>query len=192
MATRELQSILNSGELNSIYLGGTSAADSVVKQSSLDTKADIPYVALQSSDITTQEPSGLGVAKQVTFGPYATNSVMTLGADGTVTFSTAGHYHAEIRLQVGRTGATSTSLFLVRCLKNDVQYGGGSAFKLDDAEVLFPCVVTLHVDATIGTTLKFQIMRDPAGHNSGGLYMTDPSDGWNNIPSANITLTKIG
>lgn len=155
-------------------------------------KADISFIALQSSDFTNQEPSGVGVARQVTFGSYATNSIITLEADGEVTFKAKGHYHAEIRLQIGRVGVAGTSLILVRCLKNDVQYGGGSAFKLADAEVLFPCVAILHLDMEIDDTLKFQIMRDPSGDNSGGLYMTDPSDGWNNIPSANITITKIG
>lgn len=155
-------------------------------------KADTPFIVLQSSDITTQEPSGLGVARQVTFGSYATNAIVTLEADGEVLFKADGHYHAEVRLQVGRIGATGVSLFLVRCLKNDVQYGGGSAFKLDNSDVLFPCVAILHLDMETDDTLKFQIMRDPSGHNSGGLYMTDPSDGWADIPSANITITKIG
>lgn len=155
-------------------------------------KADISFIALQSSDFTNQEPSGVGVARQVTFGSYATNSTITLEADGEVTFKVKGRYHAEIRLQIGRVGVAGTSLILVRCLKNGVQYGGGSAFKLADAEVLLPCVAILHLDMEIDDTLKFQIMRDPSGDNSGGLYMTDPSDGWNNIPSANITITKIG
>lgn len=156
------------------------------------TKSDIPFIVLQSSDDTNQEPSGLGVVKQVSFGSYATNAIVTLEADGEVILKVDGHYHAEIRLQVGRIGAAGTSLLLVRCLKNDVQYGGGSAFKLDNSDVLFPCVAILHLDMAIDDTLKFQIMRDSSGDNSGGLYMTDPSDGWNNIPSANITITKIG
>lgn len=154
-------------------------------------KADKAIIVLQSSDITTQEPTGLGVARQVTFGALVNNTYLSLDTSGTTTFKQDGHYHAEVRLQVGRVGVTGTSLFLVRCLKNDVQYGGGSAFKLDDADVLFPCVAILHLDMAIDDTLKFQIMRDPSGHDSGGLYMTDPSDGWNNIPSANITITKI-
>ena len=83
-------------------------------------------------------------------------------------------------------------MVLIRCLKNGVQYGGGSAFKLADSDVLFPCVAMLHLDIAIDDTLQFQIMRDPSGDNSGGLYFTDPSDGWNTVPSANITITKIG
>lgn len=159
---------------------------------SLETgKADKAVITLQSSDMTTQEPTGLGVARQVTFGALVNNTYLSLDTSGTTTFKQDGHYHVEVRLQVGRVGATGTSLFLIRCLKNGVQHGGGSAFKLDNAEVLFPCVAILHIDIVIDDTLSFQIMRDPAGHNSGGLYMTDPSDGWNNIPSANITITKI-
>lgn len=196
MAERELQTILNSGELSTIHLGGTASADAVVKQSVLTAldiaKADKPNIALQSSELTNQIPSALATALQVKFGAAVSNTVLTLGADGTITFLQSGHYHIETRLQVGRVGTTGTSLLLARCLKNDVQYGGGSAFKLDDAETLFPCVAIIHFDAAVYNTLKFQIMRDPAGDNSGGLYFTDPSDGWNNIPSANITITKIG
>ncbi len=155
-------------------------------------KSDKPIIVLQSSDITDQVPVALNTALQIKFGTTVNNTYIFLDTDGTILFKQAGHYHIETRLQVGRVGATGTSLVLSRCLKNDVQYGGGSAFKLDDAEVLFPCVAIIHADIAVDDTFKFQIIRDASGNNSGGLYMTDPSDGWNNIPSANITITKIG
>lgn len=155
-------------------------------------KSDIPIIALQSSDMTNQVPTTLNTALQIKFGATVNNSYIFLDTDGTIKFKQAGHYHIEVRLQVGRIGVTGTSLLLVRCLKNNVQYGGGSAFKLADSDVLFPCVAILHLDTAIDDTLKFQILRDASGDNSGGLYMTDPSDGWNNVPSANITITKIG
>jgi len=197
MANRELQQILNSGELDSIFLGGTGSGDSVVKQDALSAldaaKSDKPFIVLQISDETNQLPSGLNTALQVKFGGvYAVNDWVSLAIDGTITFLRAGHYHVETRFQVGRVGTTGTSLLLVRCLKNDVQLGGGSAFKLADSEVLSPCSAIIHYDALVNDTIKFQILRDAAGDNSGGLYVTDPSDGWNIIPSANITITKIG
>ena len=155
-------------------------------------KADQPVIVLQSSDLTNQVPTALNTALKVKFGATVNNTYVFLDTDGTVTFKQAGHYHVEVRLQVGRTGVTGTALLLARCVKNGVQYGGGSAFKLADSEVLFPCVANLHLDIEVDDTFYFQIIRDASGDNSGGLYMTDPSDGWSDIPSANITITKIG
>jgi len=62
MADRELQTILNSGELNSVYLGGTASADKVVKQSELtevDTKTTVntTNISANTSRITTLETS---------------------------------------------------------------------------------------------------------------------------------------
>lgn len=155
-------------------------------------KADKPILVLQSSNTTNQEPTALDTAMQIKFGSTQTNAHVFLDTDGTVNFLRAGHYHVEVRLQVGRTGTSGTSIVLSRCLKNNVQYGGGSAFKLDNADVLVPCLAMLHLDIAQNDTLKFQIMRDGNGYNSGGLYITTPSNGWNTIPSANITITKIG
>lgn len=155
-------------------------------------KADKPILVLQSSNTTNQEPTALDTAMQIKFGSTQTNTHVFLDTDGTVNFLRAGHYHVEVRLQVGRTGTSGTSIVLSRCLKNNVQYGGGSAFKLDNADVLVPCLAMLHLDIAQNDTLKFQIMRDGNGYNSGGLYITTPSNGWNTIPSANITITKIG
>ena len=155
-------------------------------------KADQPIIVLQSSDLTNQAPTVTNLAMKVKFGSTVNNEYVFLDADGTITFKEAGHYHVETRLQVGRTGVTGTALLLARCVKNGVQYGGGSAFKLADSDVLFPCVANIRVDIEVDDTFYFQIIRDASGDNSGGLYMTDPSDGWSNIPSANITITKIG
>lgn len=154
-------------------------------------KADKPVLVLQSSDTTNQTPTTLDTAMQVKFGSTQTNSYVFLDTDGTITFLQDGHYHVEVRVQIGRVGTNGTSIVLTRCLKNNAQYGGGSAFKLGNSDVLIPCLSILHLDIVKDDTLKFQLMRDGNGNNSGGLYITIPSNGWNTIPSANITITKI-
>ena len=94
-------------------------------------------------------------------------------------------------MQIGRIGSVGTSLVLTRYLINNVQGGGGSAFKLESNDILSPCVAIVYVNANIDDTLKFEIMRDGSGDNSGGLYITNPNNGWNTVPSANILITKI-
>lgn len=154
-------------------------------------KTDIPITVLQSSDLTNQEPTALDTALQVKFGNSTTNAYLFLDTNGTITFLKAGRYRIETRMQIGRIGSVGTSLVLTRYLINNVQGGGGSAFKLESNDILSPCVAIVYVNANIDDTLKFEIMRDGSGDNSGGLYITNPNNGWNTVPSANILITKI-
>tara|TARA_R110000850_G_C9894210_1_gene459213 strand:+ start:290 stop:850 length:561 start_codon:yes stop_codon:yes gene_type:complete len=144
-----------------------------------------------------QQPAGLGVANsaQIEFGPaFGTGSdPVQMGADGTVTINTAGTYRVKIAVQFGRTGGGGTSLILFRVRVNGVQSGRSIAAKIEnaDAEQYFENDTWLTVPAA--TELRFDLMRDASGNNSGGLFAVTPTveaGSWDLAPTAAIRLER--
>ena len=93
---------------------------------------------------------------------------------------------------MGRTGASGTSILLFRVLVNGVQAGRSIVTKLGNAdeEQYFENDTWIFLPA--GAVLTFEVMRDAAGSNFGGLFGFDPTvDGgneWNDAPSAAIRV----
>ena len=51
--------------------------------------------------------------------------------------------------------------------------------------------ISLNITAP-GTTLTFEILRDSAGTNAGGLYQENTTlAGWGDVPSAAILINKV-
>jgi len=201
LTLRELATILNSGEITTVYLGGTESTDAVVKQGGLDT-TNTRVTALENpstesaefvatSLASSQMPTGTDAALQIEFGAEQVEDNATIAANGTITFHTSEEYHIEMLLHLGRTGGSGTSEVFGRLLKNDVQIACVFHTRLDNADVVVPIHYTKKIAFEKDDTLKAQIIRDSGGNDSGGLISATPTaNGWSLAPSACMTVTK--
>lgn len=144
-----------------------------------------------------QQPTGTGVANaiQIEFGPAFGSgaSPVQMGVDGTITINTAGTYRIKVALQFGRTGSAGVSTLLFRVRVNGVQAGRSIAAKIENAnaEQYFENDTWLTVPAA--TELKFDLMRDDDGNNSGGLFAVEPTveaGSWSFAPTAAIRFER--
>jgi hypothetical protein len=202
MATRELQAILNSGELTNAYLNGTATGNKLLESSvitgltdALDTRLD----AIESSHsvllaavsvAASQQPSAVDTPLQVEFGPLQSTTNIDISAAGAITFKTAGKYIISTFFQYGRVGASGTSILLNRYLRNGIQEGSSLSAKVDNASVLVPWSSSIQFTAVANDVLTIEVMRDSAGDNSGGLFAVTPTAGWNTAPCAAIQIYK--
>ena len=150
---------------------------------------------LNASSTASQNPSGLNTALQVSFGPAqgtASDPVM-IDAAGTVTFNQTGLYLVNGMGNIHRAGPSGIALLLFRGLVNGSQAGIIKGFELDTADVMMPYEITIPFSVSVaGTTFSFQIMRDSSGADDGGLIPQVTAGPWDNIPSANMQIWKIG
>jgi len=152
---------------------------------------------LAAYSTVSQVPSGVGVATQVTFGPAQSNSTLTLGANGLVTFNETGLYMINGYGSIERQGSSGgVSVILFRFLVNGVQASAVKGFHLDSTDVTVPYEITFPFNVTsVGTTISFEIMRDASGSgnglNQGGLYPHTNTSGWSNIPSADLNIWQL-
>ena len=153
-------------------------------------KADKAELALMAYSNQTQEPSELGVPMQVLFGSLQENSFLRLDNNGDIVFKQSGHYHLQIRFHYGRDNSNGTSLLFARVTKNGTQIGGGSVAKLSSSNVLLSGMHIVPIDIEVDDTIKVEVIRDSAGDNSGGLFATTSSHGWNTANSAEILIYK--
>ena len=146
-----------------------------------------------------QQPSGLGIANSaiVEFGA-AQGSALTpvqMDVNGKVTFNEGGLMRIKTAFEVGRTGASSTSLILLRYLINDVQNGRSVSIKLSNSDDVTYIESDNWFNVPVGATLQAEVMRDLAGHDSGGLFMTTPTNEgagtWMASPTAVIRVERM-
>lgn len=150
------------------------------------------------STTTPQLPSGLGPlnSHQIDFGPAINGplDLVQMDINGTITVNIAGTYRIKVALQFGRSGASGISSVLFRVRVNDVQAGRTIATKLNDDSSTQYFENDTWITLPAGTVLKFDIMRDAAGSNFGGLYGFDPTvdagNEWNEAPSAAIRVER--
>lgn len=149
------------------------------------------------STVASQEPAGVGVANaiQIEFGPAIGTALdpVSMGADGTVVINQAGTYRIKVALQFGRIGSAGVSLLLFRVRVNGVQAGRSIASRISNAneEQYFENDTWLTVPS--GVELKFDLMRDSSGNDSGGLFSVIPSPEagvWNDAPTAAIRVER--
>jgi hypothetical protein len=202
MATRELQAILNSGELTNAYLNGTATGNKLLESSvitgltdALDTRLDAiesshSVILSAASVASSQEPVSVDTALQVEFGPLQSTTDIDISAAGAITFKTAGKYIISPFFQYGRSGASGTSYLLNRYLVNGSQVGASLASKIDNASTLVPWSSSIQFTAVANDVLTIEIIRDSAGNNSGGLFALTPTAGWNTAPCAAIQIYK--
>jgi hypothetical protein len=202
MADRELQNILNSGEIATIFMGGANTADKLLKRSEIEAitnpidtrvsalEASHSILLAASSVATSQQPVTTDTPLQVEFGPLQTTTDIDISAAGAITFKTAGKYIISPFFQYGRTGATGASILVNRYLRNGVQEGASLSAKLDSADTLVPWSSSIQFTAVANDVLTIEILRDSAGNDSGGLFALTPTIGWNTAPCAAIQIYK--
>lgn len=167
-----------------------------------ETIAPSSSIVLSAFSNEEQLPTETGEPLQVTFGGSqndSNDSVMLL-SDGTIVFNQTGHYVFTGYGNFERQGSSGgVAILLFRSLLNDVQSGITKVVHLVHTDISIPYEVTQHINIdTEGTTLKWEIMRDETGTNAGGLYphvinYIDVAgvQGWPNVPSAAVTISKF-
>lgn len=143
------------------------------------------------SAAANQDPTGTGDgnAIQIEFGPAQNTGAdpVSLEADGSLNINEAGTYRIKVAFQFGRTGGAGTSELLFRVReKGGAQLGRSISIFLDNANAneYFENDEWLTFNSPI--SLTYEVMRDAAGNNSGGLASFTPSGAWN--PSASAAL----
>lgn len=150
------------------------------------------------SSATEQNPTGTGItnATQIEFGPAqgGVSEAFSLASDGAMIINESGTYRIKIALQFGRTGAAGTSVLFFRVLVNGAQAGRSVGAKLLNSNTLFYFENDNWVNIPAGTEIKFELMRDTSGNNSGGLVAQDPTDEgagtWIGAPTAALRLER--
>ena len=149
---------------------------------------------LRAFSTTTQAPSAVDTALQLTFGAAqgsASDPVM-LNAAGLVTFNVAGNYAVRVKLQCGHIGATGTSIMLSRILLSGTQLGPTACVKLTQTDAITPTDSRVVVNVTTAQTFVVQIMRDSTGSNFGGVYpQVATVASWGTAPSALIVVSRL-
>ena len=216
MADKELQTILNSGGLTTVYLGGTALDNKVVVRSeisgiatntadiatntaglvTLDTRVAVleeshTLLLNAASTATSQQPSATDTALQIEFGAAQTTDNIDIAVNGAITFKTAGKYIVSTFFQYGRSGSSGVSILYNRYLINGTQQGNSLGAKIDNADTLVPWSSSIQMTVNENDVLTIEMIRDSAGNNSGGLFAAAPTAaGWNQAPCAVIQIYK--
>jgi hypothetical protein len=150
---------------------------------------------LNASDTNDQVPSALDTPLQVTFG-IAQGTVadpVMVDASGNITFNESGIYLINGYASFGRGGVSGPAAVIAfRALINDVQVGATKVTEIKDADDVVPYDLTIPINATADDVLTWEIMRDSVGADRGGLYAITLLGGWSNVPSATLSIYKIG
>lgn len=144
---------------------------------------------LYAFSAVTQEPTALSTNLQIIFGAAQAGPVVSLAANGAITFLVAGDYDIRLRLQFGRSGASGIAELFGRALLNGLPLGQIVHTKLNAAEFSIPCTFEFIVTATVGSVLTFQIRRGSGGTNAGGIF-TATDAVWGTSPSAVISISR--
>lgn len=151
-----------------------------------------PLSVLSAYSSASQSPTAVDTPLQVNFGSPQTTTHVSLAANGTLTFNTAGTYTVTLFLRFGRTTGAGNAILVSRFLINDVQGLNSNAISMPDSNSIVPFSTTLMFTVTAGTTFKLQILRDSSGINNGGLFALTPVlSGWNVAPSATLVVSKL-
>lgn len=149
---------------------------------------------LRAPSNVVQAPTAVDTPLQLSFGAAQgspSNPVM-INSAGLVTFNQAGNYAVRIKTQNGRTGATGTSILLMRILVGGVQYGSPAATKITSTDSTVPTESRVVLNPIAGQTMQIQIMRDSAGSNFGGVYPQAATvTAWGTAPSALLVISRL-
>jgi hypothetical protein len=150
-------------------------------------------IMVATSVASSQEPSALDTPLQVEIGPAQNTGAdpVMIDVNGLITFNEAGTYRLDVTAHFGRTGGAGVSYLMTRELINGVQQGNSLASRLDDSDVLLPFSFETWLTVPASTTAAFEVIRDSAGNNSGGLFRQESSNGWVAAPSFSVTISKL-
>jgi hypothetical protein len=148
---------------------------------------------LEAVSTTSQNPSAVDTAYQVTFGAGDSNSDVTVASNGIITINTSGLYNVTFNISLGRATATGIAVLLARLLINDTPSGFVQGVKIDTSANVTPLHASLLRKFTASDTIKLQIIRDSTGANDGGVIsLVSTPSGWEDSPSAAVRIQKIG
>lgn len=140
----------------------------------------------------SQLPSGLDTPLQIEFGPAVSTTDVSLSAAGALTINTTGTYRVKVSVELGRSGGAGTSIMFLRALVNGVQAGRSIAYKISSATETSSFNDEAWLTLTAGTVITYEIIRDGAGNNDGGLYRDSTSVlSWNDSPSAALRVERF-
>jgi len=148
-------------------------------------------VVLNSYSVESyQLPSALDVPMQVEFGASVDNEYISMDSNGTITFKVDSEYHIDFLAHFGRNTSIGECVVISRVLIDDVQFGSSIAFRIDTNNNISPFSMSEKLSFNAGQTLKFELYRDSAGINDGGLFAIIPTiASWNTASTAGIKIT---
>ncbi len=138
----------------------------------------------------TQQPSGLDVPLQVTFGGAQAVPEFDLDAAGNFTCLIADEYQFNLRFQFGRLANPGIAVIFGRGLVDGAQTVNSVFASLDDSSESTPTILSFTLALLAAQVLTFEILRDSAGVNEGGVFAAVSSVGWNDSPSMQLVITK--
>lgn len=145
-----------------------------------------------SSTASTQLPSGLDTPLQIEFGAAQSNDYVSLSAGGALTINTTGLYRLKVNAEIGRTGGSGTSHIFLRALLNGAQAGRSVAYLVSNASDNKSFTDEAWLDLPAGAVITYEIMRDSAGNDSGGLYAASATTlAWNDAPTAALRVERF-
>jgi len=145
-----------------------------------------------SSTASTQLPSGLDTPLQIEFGAAQSNDYVSLSAGGALTINTAGLYRLKVNAEIGRTGGSGTSHIFLRALLNGAQAGRSVAYLVSNADDNKSFTDEAWLSLPADAVITYEIMRDSAGNNSGGLYAASATTlAWNDAPTAALRVERF-
>ena len=163
------------------------------------TPARMETLLYSESIMPAQNPSGLGPSNAIAinFGPdpIALDDV-GLEVDGWVKFRNVNPYVLTVGVQFGRAGGNSGESEILFRMVDDMgnQVGKSVNYLIDDVKTNQYLEVTRFITPEAMTSIKFEIMRDSNGNDSGGLIRyraTGDPNMWAQAPTASITIQKF-
>lgn len=150
---------------------------------------------LQSVSTNDQVPVGTDNPLQVTFGPAqgTPSDPVQLLATGEIVFNQSGLYLFNGYANFDhRAGSNNVAVIAFRGLLNGVQITPTKAVLLEKAGDTSPYELTVPIQVNAGDVLTWEIMRDSAGIDAGGLYTIPLGGPWTDVPSTDVNVWKVG
>lgn len=151
----------------------------------------------RESVASTQVPSTTGPANAIVieFGAAfgGASDPVEMSSAGVFKVNQAGTYRLKVALQFGRTGSSGISKILFRAVINGSQAGRSIAANISNANEEQYIENDTWITVPVGTELQFELMRDAAGNDSGGLLAITPTvvaGSWNIAPTAAIRVER--
>jgi hypothetical protein len=162
----------------------------------VNNQTTLTSVLYAESTALTQYPSGKDIPLQIEAGAAqgTTNDPVMIAADGTITFNQVGLYVVNTAGLFSRASSGGTAILHFRGLLDGNQIGATQSIEIATSGMWIPYERTnlIAID-TAGTELTFEIARDDAGQNDGGLEQSVVSVGlgWNPSPSFVVSIQKL-
>lgn len=146
------------------------------------------------SAMAAQEPTGLDAPLVLDFGgPVGIDSdkIQILANQHIRANIDLPDLRARIRLQVGRVGNPGQAHLFIRTVADGFQPFSSLYIELDDATQSQPMYITAWFSMTAGQEMWFEMVRDSAGIDAGGLYAQNPTlAGWNDATTTFLQISE--